>query len=91
MPDIKIEYDGDYPNLCSGHLIITIDGIVWDFGKYNLTSGGTVWFDDNWTEHVTSGLWSVYEWPDGFPANLVDDVLDAINDEISLGCCGGCI
>lgn len=88
---IDISYDGAYPNLCSGRLIVTIDGTVWEFPKYCLGSGGRVWFDNNWEEQVESGEWSICEWPDGFPEELKEKVLDEVNYKIELGCCGGCL
>jgi hypothetical protein len=88
---IKIEYNGEYPNLCSGQLIVTIGKKRWKFPSYCLLSGGSVWFDDDWGEHVESGEWSVSEWPDRFPEDRKADVIDAINSSITLGCCGGCV
>lgn len=46
--DIKVEYDGAWPNLCRGNLKITIDGVLWDFGCYSLSSGGEILRDDDW-------------------------------------------
>jgi hypothetical protein len=89
---IKIEYSGAFPNLCSGHLVVTVDGQEWDFGEHCLSSGGTVWFDDSGNEHVETGEWSVTKWPAGFPVALVmERVTVAINDQIPHGCCGGCV
>lgn len=65
--DIKIKYDGSYPNLCSGNLIVVVDGEEWVFPDYCMESGGSVWFDDNWDEHIKHGEWSISEWPDDFP------------------------
>jgi len=89
--NIKIEYDGSYPNLCRGQLIVTIDEKRWDFGFHSLSSGGSVWFDSDWNEHVGSGFWTVSEWPKDFPDSLKEAVTDAINNQISYGCCGGCV
>ena len=94
---IKIDYDGFFPNLCSGNLNVTIDDKTWDFGKYALISGGhicggahTDW--DMWAEY---GPWSIDEdaWPEGFPEDeyLRLNVLEAVNGQVSWGCCGGCI
>lgn len=83
-----VSYDGAYPNLCSGNLVLNIDGNDITFPKYCLSSGGSVRFDSNWDEH---GEWSVYEWPDEVPPELHDECLAVINDNISWGCCGGCI
>ena len=92
MADIKIEYDGEYPNLCSGDLTVTVDGVVLKFGNV-LVSGGSVWFTEDWDEMVEDGPWTMDEdaWPKNFPANLVEEVMYRINEEIPHGCCGGCI
>ena len=90
---IKIEYDGKWPNLCRGNLTAVIDGKKWVFPKYCLMSGGSVSFDNDWREHVTSGPWSIEEdqWPEGFPVELKIATLEAINQELPHGCCGGCV
>jgi hypothetical protein len=88
---IEIQYDGSYPNLCSGTLVVTIDGVEWQFPRYALCSGGSVWFDEDWSENVTQGDWTIVEWPAGFPENIKKDVLEAINENIQSGCCGGCV
>jgi hypothetical protein len=85
---IEIKYNGKYPNLCSGTLEAIIDGKSWYLG---IESGGCVSFDENWSESVDEGDWSVSKWPDGFPENLEDEVLREINENIPLGCCGGCV
>lgn len=89
--DIKIEYDGRYPCLCMGHLIVIIDGVAWDFGKYALSSGGDICKDENGDMWAEKGEWEVSKWPDDFPDNLKEVVFKAINSEIPHGCCGGCI
>ena len=86
---IKIQYNGEYPNLCSGKLVVTVDGKRWNFSNC-LSSGGSVSFDEDWSEVVEQGEWSV-EWPEAFPDELKTEVLSAINDEIPHGCCGGCV
>lgn len=90
---IKIEYNGYYPNLCSGHLEVWVDEKYYDFGDYCLVSGGNVWFDDDWNEHVEEGEWALDEdkIPEDFPKELLPELLDKINNEIPHGCCGGCV
>jgi hypothetical protein len=89
---MRLAYNGSYPNLCSGSLIVwTDDGKEWQFPSYCLKSGGRVWFDKEWNDHTEHGLWSVKEWPDDFPDSLKSEVLDLINKDISHGCCGGCV
>ena len=50
MRNIEIKYDGKYPCLCMGHLIVIVDGIEYDFGECCLDSGGSVRFDEDWDE-----------------------------------------
>jgi hypothetical protein len=88
---IKIKYDGDYPNLCSGTLVVFIDDKEWIFPSHSLSSGGCVSFDENWSEEVDQGPWTISEWPEGFPEDLKWEVLTSINEEINWGCCGGCV
>lgn len=85
--NIKVKYDGSWPNLCSGHLEVWINGKYWDFGKHVLISGGYITHNFDTKE----GLWRIEEWPEGFPENLKEVTLEAINCEIPHGCCGGCI
>jgi hypothetical protein len=89
--EIKIKYNGEYPNLCSGDLIVTIDGKDWQFPNGCLISGGSVSFDNNWNEYVSYGEWSINEYPKDFPIALQETVKSAINAQIEHGCCGGCI
>jgi hypothetical protein len=72
-------------------LIVTIDGKRWEFPSHCLSSGGSVWFDDEWVEHVESGPWSISDWPEGFPNAYKKAVKAAVNAEIPKGCCGGCV
>lgn len=88
---IKIDYNGSFPNLCRGILKVTIDEKIWVFPNYCMESGGCVSFDDNMHEHVTSGSWSISDWPKDFPENYKQSTVDAINDQIPSGCCGGCV
>jgi hypothetical protein len=52
---INVEYNGSYPNTCSGTLKITQDSIVIYENQYCCHSTGCVWFDDYWNEHVVNG------------------------------------
>lgn len=89
--NIKIDYDGKYPTLCCGNLVVTIDSEEWVFSNYCLISGGTAYLDEDWSDHVEQGEWTISEWPDGFPEDLKSLVLEKVNEEIPFGCCGGCI
>lgn len=93
MFDIHVSYNGTYPNLCSGTLVVEIEDRVWRFPSYCLSSGGSVWFSSGWEEHVEYGPWTITEFPEDFPdcPYLRDAVQRAVNDSIQWGCCGGCI
>lgn len=88
--NIKIEYDGSYPNRCSGKLVAIIDDKRWNFPDYCLSSGGQAWTIDDY-EEPSQGSWSVTRWPQDFPEELKNITLDAINEQTEHGCCGGCI
>lgn len=92
MANIRIEYDGDYPCLCMGHLKVYVNDTLWDFGKYCLSSGGEVLGGPpDWDFEVKTGPWSIGYWPDSFPEDMKYAVLEEINSKIPWGCCGGCI
>ena len=89
--NIDIIYDGAYPNLCRGKLVVVIDGDVWNFPEYCMDPGGIVDFTDEWDEIVETGPWSISSWPHLFPEELKDDVVDAVNSQVDWGNCGGCV
>lgn len=89
--NIKIDYDGEYPNLCAGDLIVYIDGVEYKFPEYCLSSGGSCGFDSDWNSHVNYGDWSIHTWPKDFPEELKEKVIDAVNEQVEHGCCGGCL
>lgn len=84
-----VSYDGRYPNLCSGTLVLKIDGVERVMPSYCMHSGGSVTFDNNWTEHVGTGLWSV-DVPDDL-SDLESEIEACVNDNVPYGCCGGCV
>ena len=83
-----ISYNGRYPNLCSGQLMLKIDGEVID--SIRLISGGSVWFDNDWCEHVETGDWSADNIPTKYES-IYDEIIAVINENVPKGCCGGCV
>lgn len=82
-----ISYDGKYPNLCSGTLVLEVDGKTREI-PYALCSGGSVFFDKG-NAFVETGRWSV-----NLPEDLEPyrkEIEDLVNDEVPQGCCGGCL
>lgn len=84
-----VSYDEDYPNLCSGTLVLRIDGKEVAFPERCMRSGGAVWFDDDWGEHVEYGRWSVTV-PEEY-VHLKDEIEELVNTHVPYGCCGGCV
>lgn len=84
-----VSYDGRFPNLCSGTLVLKINGVERVFPPHSLCSGGSVWFDKDWCEHVESGAWSV-DVPDDL-LEYADEIEACVNRNVQHGCCGGCV
>lgn len=90
--EVLVEYSGAWPCLCAGELKVTIDGIVYNFPSHCLTSGGSTYFTDNYSQaHINNGPWEIEEWPDNFPEECKKATLEAVNENIPWGCCGGCL
>ena len=86
-----VSYNGEFPNLCSGTLVISLDDVEYPI-KHALCSGGSVWFDDDWNEHVEAGDWTIDE--DMLPQLLkpyAKEIEQLVNENVELGCCGGCV
>lgn len=84
-----VSYDGKFPNLCSGKLVLRIDGEEIAFPEYCMRSGGSVWFSDDWDAHIESDPWSV-DVPEQY-ADLKKEIEDCVNENVEHGCCGGCV
>lgn len=81
-----VSYDGSFPNLCRGTLILKLDGKEITFPKYCLNSNG--WFDDEYCAY--QGDWEICKWPMGFPKDCMKEATAVVNENIEHGCCGGC-
>lgn len=84
-----ISYDGEYPNLCSGVLVLEIDGKTVEFPPFSLESGGGA----NWREGaVWDGPWDIDsdQIPDEYK-HRKDEILEVVNANVEWGCCGGCL
>lgn len=84
-----VSYDGSFPNLCSGTLVLRIDGRERTFPPGSMISGGRVWFDTDWSEHVENGLWRV-EMPQDLESYR-REIEECVNANVPHGCCGGCV
>lgn len=97
MKDIQfVSYDGKFPCRCSGQLVLLIDGKKVTFGRGGeyedfWTSGGRVWFSDNWEDHVEHGEWRLTNFINGFTAEEMEKMIEIFNKNVPYGCCGGCV
>lgn len=87
---IFISYDGKYPNLCDGQLILKIGRKKIVFPNYCLSSGGSAGVSRD-EGYCSSGLWTISKFPKDFPTELRQEAEKIINENIKHGCCGGCI
>ena len=85
--DVSCSYNGSYPCLCGGVLVVKIKDAHYEMG---INSGGTCYIDDRGNEIVSSGMWTV-NYPDNFPEKYKKVVHEWVNDNVTWGCCGGCI
>lgn len=86
--NIEVSYDGSYPTLCFGTLIIKQDGKEIYNEKYCCNSKGSVYFDSNWNEVVEGGP---IVWDENDAAQFSEEIQEAVRDVLPYGCCGGCI
>lgn len=87
-----ISYDGSYPNLCAGVLVLEANGKIFKFAPHSLGSGGSAYFTNDYQDsHICEGDWDVSMWPDNFPEDLKLEAVIVINDNVDHGCCGGCL
>ena len=90
-PQIEfISYDGQYPHLCSGTLVIEVAGKRY-FLKDILRSGGTV-RPLSYDYVAETGDW--YIEPEDLPEEIrpyTQDIERLVNLNVEKGCCGGCI
>lgn len=86
-----VSYDGRYPCLCMGTLVIKVNGKTYRL-KNALVSGGAVLPNDDFSDMWTvEGEWSVavYDYPELEPYK--EEIARVVNENVEYGCCGGCI
>lgn len=84
---IFVSYDGEYPDLCSGELILCVNGKI--YSSVKLSSGGFCEISDD-EELVGKGAWDIAYAPKEL-ADYLDEIRQVVNENIEWGCCGGCI
>ena len=87
-----VSYDGKWPCLCSGTLIIKVDGKTYSF-KHAMISGGGIFGgpSTNWDMWAEEGDWKIdlEEHPE--LEQYKEENEKVVNENVEHGCCGGCI
>lgn len=89
-----ISYSGEYPNLCSGILVLKIDGKTVTFGNSSKAQYPDFWISGgscDWDGNTTSGPWIID--PDALPVEYrayAAEIEEVFNANVPWGCCGGC-
>lgn len=85
-----VSYDGKWPCLCYGTLIIKVNGKTYSFNDA-MISGGRICKDEEWNMWSEQGPWelNLEEYPELEPYK--EEITEIVNDNVSWGCCGGCI
>ena len=93
MRDIQfVSYDGKYPNLCSGTLVLSVDGqkvAAMDC----LYPGGEAGIGGDGNEYTIEGPWKV-KWGKlsmPFTFHEMARITELVNQHVKHSCCGGCI
>lgn len=87
-----VSYDGKWPCLCYGTLIIKVNGKTYSF-KEAMISGGRImggpstdW--DMWSEQ---GDWEINLEEHPELEQYKEEITKVVNENVEHGCCGGCI
>lgn len=97
-----VSYNGEYPCLCSGSLILKIDGKEYVFGSGNYKkkdlpnlkkylsfweSGGGL--DEDYVAYEAPWIIDYDELPE-FLKQYAEEIDEVFNENVPYGCCGGC-
>jgi len=85
-----VSYDGKWPCLCYGTLIIKVDGKTYSFNNA-MISGGQICRDAEWEMWSEQGPWKIdlEEHPE--LEQYKEEITRVVNENVEYGCCGGCI
>lgn len=96
-----VSYDGVYPNLCSGKLVLRINGklyiFYYDTDKPEVDcrnfwySGGGIKSDHDWNFTIVHAPWEFSK--ERLPEKLqkyADEIFEVFAENVEPGCCGGC-
>lgn len=85
-----VSYDGKWPCLCHGTLIIKVDGKTYSF-RNAMISGGRIGHDDSWDMWAEEGDWEIDLEEHQELEPYKEEITRVVNENVKHGCCGGCI
>ncbi len=85
-----VSYDGKWPCLCYGTLIIKVDGKTYSFNNA-MISGGRICCDDSWDMQAEEGDWEIDLEEHTELEPYKEEITRVVNENVKHGCCGGCI
>ena len=92
VPEIKfVSYDGKYPALCCGTLVLSVDGEERSFDSDERFWESTGFCYEGMTV-MDSRPWEII--PEDMPEDLrsyAKEIEDVFNQNVPFGCCGGCL
>ena len=85
-----VSYDGKWPCLCHGTLIIKVDGKTYSF-RDAMISGGRIMCNKDWDMWSEQDDWiiNLEEHPE--LEQYKEEITRVVNENVEPGCCGGCI
>lgn len=84
---IEVFYDGKYPSVCLGRLIIKVDGKeIYNKEYCCYSTGSLVWLDEDWNIESGKLVWDDAKY-------FSKEIQKAVSDELKKikVCCGGCV
>lgn len=87
-----ISYDGEWPCLCSGTLVIKVNKKLYELQSPLSSTGSCGFIGDYEDSFVTKGPWEIYA--NTLPKELEsyhDEIEKVVNENVPWGCCGGCL
>lgn len=95
-----VSYNGHYPNLCSGTLVLKLNGVETTFSSYGdadfkefWCSGGCCGFTNDYNDsYIKKGKWKIdFNNIEEKLKPYADDLIKVFNENVPYGCCGGCL
>lgn len=85
-----VSYDGKWPCLCYGTLIIKVNGKTYSFQEA-MISGGRIMRNEEWDMWAEQDDWEINLEEHPELEQYKEEITRVVNENVPQGCCGGCI